>query len=200
MGLREKIAPTLYLPLPQKISEYEPMIVIRAALPPGALAAAMRRELAKISPEITSNEPRTVRQRIDDSIFQDRLLATLSGFFGVIALALAAIGLYGVVAYGAARRAREIGIRVALGARHQTVLWMVLRDALALVILGLAIGLPASWAAAKQIRSVLFDVQPADPLTYTGTLTTLLLCGAIAAWLPARRAAGIDPNRVLRQE
>jgi len=200
MGLREKIAPTLYLPLPQKVSEYEPTIVIRAALPPGALAAAMRREQAKISPEITSNEPRTVRQRIDDSIFQDRLLATLSGFFGVIALALAAIGLYGVVAYGTARRAREIGIRVALGARHQTVLWMVLRDALALVILGLAIGLPASWAAAKQIRSVLFDVQPADTLTYAGTLATLLICGAIAAGLPARRAAGIDPNRVLRQE
>src|SRR5215831_25138 len=200
MGLREKVAPTLYLPLPQKSSEYEPSIVIRAALPLGALAAVMRREMAKISPEITSNEPRTVRQRIDDSIFQDRLLATLSGFFGVIALALAAIGLYGVVAYGTARRAREIGIRVALGARRQTVLWMVLRDALALVILGLAIGLPASWAAAKQIRSVLFDVQPADTLTYAGTLATLLICGAIAAGLPARRAAGIDPNRVLRQE
>jgi ABC-type antimicrobial peptide transport system permease subunit len=199
MGLREKIAPTLYLPLPQKSSEYEPTIVIRAALPSGALAAAMRRELAKISPEITSNEPRTVRQRIDDCIFQDRLLATLSGFFGVIALALAAIGLYGVVAYGTARRAREIGIRVALGARHQTVLWMVLRDALALVILGLAIGLPASWAVAKQVRSVLFDVQPADTLTCAGTLATLLICGAIAAWLPARRAASIDPNRVLRQ-
>src|SRR5947207_8311020 len=122
----------------------------------------MPQDIAKISPEITSTEPRTIRKRIDDSIFQDRLLATLSGFFGVLALALAAIGLYGVVAYGAARRAQEIGIRVALGARRGAVVWMVLREALALVVLGMAIGLPASWAAARQIASVLFGVRPAD--------------------------------------
>jgi predicted permease len=200
LGLREKVASTLYLPLQQKPSDWEPTIMIRAALPPGALASAMRRELAHISPEITASEPRTVRQRIDDSIFQDRLLATLSGFFGVIALALAAIGLYGVVAYGTARRSREIGIRVALGARRQALVWMVLRGALALVALGLAIGLPLSWAVAKQVGSVLFGVQPADTATYAGTLAVLLVCGVIAAWLPARRAASLDPNRVLRQD
>src|SRR5207244_12159794 len=113
----------------------------------GALSPAMRQALARISPEITSTEPRTIRQSIDDSIFQDRLLATLSGFFGVLALALAAIGLYGVGAYGMGRRAREIGIRVGLGARRGAVVWMVLREALALIALGMAIGLPVSWAA-----------------------------------------------------
>jgi hypothetical protein len=208
-GLREKVAPTLYLPLTQRPShwqpaltlrpsQWEPTLVVRAAVPPGALAAAMRQALMRISPEIAASEPRTIRQRVDDSIFQDRLLAALSAFFGVLALALAAIGLYGVVAYGTARRSREIGIRVALGARRGEVVWMVLSEALALVVAGIAIGLPASWAAAKQVSSVLFGVHPADASAYLGTVAVLALCGSAAALLPAFRAAKADPNRVLR--
>jgi predicted permease len=199
-GLREKIAPTVYLPLTQHPPDWDPVLVVRAGVAPAALAAAMRRALARINPEITASEPRTIRQKVDDSIFQDRLLATLSGFFGLVALALAAIGLYGVVSYGTARRSREIGIRVALGARQGAVAWMVLREALALVVIGIAIGLPASWAAAREVVSVLFGVQPGDVTTYAGTIALLGLCGALAAWLPARRAAGVDPSRVLRME
>jgi ABC-type antimicrobial peptide transport system permease subunit len=158
----------------------------------------MRGALVRISPEITASEPRTIRQTIDDSIFQDRLLAALSGFFGILAMALAAIGIYGVVAYGMARRAREIGIRVALGARSGPLIRMVLREALVLVAVGMAIGLPASWAVGQQVSAVLFGVRPVDAATYAGTAAVLVFSGVAAAWIPARRAASCDPARVLK--
>ena len=141
-----------------------------------------------------------MRRRIDESLFQDRLLATLGGFFGILALTLAAVGLYGVVAYGTARRAREIGIRIALGARSGAVVWMVLRDALVLVVAGLAVGLPASYAAARQVGSLLFGVKPLDAATFIATAAVLGGIGFAAALLPARRAASLDPLAVLRQD
>lgn len=199
LGLREEIAPTVYLPAAQKESGWG-TVLLRSELPLDTLGPAIRRELAGFGPRITASEPRTICQRIDDSIFRDRLLATLGGFFGGLALALAAIGLYGVVAYGTARRAREIGIRIALGARRGAVLWMILRDALVLVALGLIIGLPVSIAAARQVASVLFGIRPADTSTYATTICVLLAIGAAAAFLPARRASRLDPSQVLRNE
>jgi ABC-type antimicrobial peptide transport system permease subunit len=145
-------------------------------------------------------EPRTVRQRLDESIFEERMLATLSGFFGGLALLLAAIGLYGVVAYGAAQRAREIGVRIALGAERGDVLRLVLRDAMLLVAAGLAIGLAVSLGAARAVASILFGIQPADPLAFVSTACVLFAVGAAAAFLPARRAASMDPMRALREE
>ena len=128
------------------------------------------------------------------------MLATLGGYFGGLALVLAAVGLYGVVAYGTARRAGEIGVRIALGAGRAGILWMMLRDALVLVAAGLAIGLPFSFAAARTVTSVLFGVQPADPLAFAATAGVLIAIGLAAAFFPARRAATLDPMRVLRQE
>ena len=113
---------------------------------------------------------------------------------------LAAVGLYGVVAYGTARRAREIGIRIALGARRKAVVWMVLRDALGLVAAGLAIGLPASYGAARQVHSLLFGVQPLDAVTLATTAVVLTAAAVSAALVPARRAATLDPLSVLRQD
>lgn len=146
----------------------------------------------------SKNEPLTIRQHIDESIFQERILATLSGFFGVLALLLAAVGLYGVVAYGTAQRAGEIGVRIALGAQRGGLLWMVLRDALWLVSAGLLVGLPASVAAARAVASALEGVPPAAPALFAATGAALLAVGAAAAFIPARRAAAMDPIRALR--
>ncbi len=113
---------------------------------------------------------------------------------------LAAVGLYGVVAYGTAQRAGEIGIRIALGAQRGSVLWMVLRGALLLVVAGLAIGLPAALAAAHYVSSVLYGVKPADTAAFAATAAVLLAIGIAAAFLPAMRSAGMDAMRTLRHE
>jgi predicted permease len=198
-GLREKLEPTVYWPITRSENAWG-TILVRSQLPGDGLLQAIRREMAKLDPQVTASEPRTIRQRIDESIFQERLLATLGGFFGSLALALAGIGLYGVVAYGTARRAREIGIRIALGARRRVVLWMVLRDTLLLVSLGLAIGLPFSIAVARQVSSVLFGIQPGDSVTFVTTAVVLAGIGLAAALVPASRAATMEPLSVLRHE
>ena len=199
-GLRQGVRPTIYVPWAQKESGWPPTLLVRAQTSPAAIIAALRGEARKLGPDIALTEPRTIRQQIDDSIFQDRLLAMLSGFFGALALGLAAIGLYGVVAYATARRSAELGIRIALGARRATVLWMVLRDALALVVLGLGLGLPAALLAARAVGSVLFEVKPADPATFALTACVLASIALTAAFLPARRAASLQPVNVLRHE
>jgi ABC-type antimicrobial peptide transport system permease subunit len=164
------------------------------------LALAIRREGEKLGSEVSISEPKTIRQQIDESIFQDRLVATVGGFFGGLALLLAAIGLYGVMAYSAARRAREIGIRIAMGARRGAVLWMVLRGSLSLVMGGLAIGIPVSLVAARKVAPVLFGIRAEDSLTFVSTACVLLAVGLAAAYVPARRAASMEPMLVLRQE
>ncbi|HLK62599.1 MAG TPA: ABC transporter permease [Bryobacteraceae bacterium] len=198
-GLRAKIVPTVYLPISQDPPRWGD-ILVRSHLPAEETSRLISREIARLGPGIEISPPRTIRQHIDESIFQDRLLATVGGFFGVLALALASIGLYGVVAYGMARRAREIGIRIALGARRRSVLWMALGDALLLVIFGLMLGLPFAFAAGRAVSLVLFGVKPADTLTFAATAGMLLSAGIIAAFVPARRAASIEPVQVLRQE
>jgi len=199
-GFREKIEPTVYVPLSQMHVQFPPAILLRTQLPQSELLSAIYRELHALGPAAAIWEPQTLRQHVDDSIFRERLLATLGGFFGGLALLLAAIGLYGVVSYGTARRAGEIGVRIALGAQRGQVLWMVLRDALALVLLGLAAGLPAALAAARMAGSLLFDVKAEDPLTFALTAGALAVIGLAAAWLPARRAARMDPMGALRNE
>jgi len=198
-GLREKIVPAVYVPVAQSPTFFG-SVLVRTALPRESLAPAIRKETEKLGPEIAVSDPRTIRQRIDDTIFQDRLVATVGGFFGVVALLLAAVGLYGVMAYSAARRAREIGIRIAMGARRGAVLWMVLRGSLLLVVGGLAIGVPVSMVAAQKVAPVLFSISAGDSLTFISTAIVLLAVGLAAAFVPARRAASLEPMRVLRQE
>jgi len=193
-GVRAKPSPTVYMPGTQTEGNWEPTIVVRAAGTPEALIGGIRRLGANIT------EPRPIRREVEQSLLQDRLLATVGGFFGLVALALAAVGLYGVVAYGTARRLREIGIRVALGARRSSVVWMIVRDALLLVAAGLAIGLPASYVAARQVASLLFGLKPIDAFAFSMTAAALATAGLAAAILPARRAAGVEPVSVLRAE
>ena len=198
-GLREKIVPTVYVPITQNPTFFG-AVLVRAGESGESLAPAIRREVEKLGPDVAASDPKTIRQRIDESIFQDRLVATVGGFFGALALILAAVGLYGVMAYSAARRAREIGIRIAMGARRSAVLWMVLRGSLVLVLAGLAIGVPVSLVAARKVAPVLFGIRTDDSLTFVTTAAVLLAVGLASAFLPARRAASLEPMRVLRQE
>ena len=199
-GLREPSKPTVYSPVTQPVAIGGPSVLVYTQAPPAAVALALRREMAKLSGEVVLTEPETIARHIDNSIFQERILATLSGFFGVLALLLAAVGLYGVVAYGTAQRAREIGVRIALGARRSGVLWMVLRDALLLVSAGLAVGLPLAIAAVLAVRAVLDGVPAAGLAMLASSGALLLVVGTVAALAPALRAARMDPMTTLRQE
>jgi predicted permease len=198
-GVREKPEPTLYLPVTKKNVSWGTALV-RSRMPRDAVIQAVRREVERLGPQVSSSEPRSIGQDIDDSIFQDRMLASLSGCFGGLTLLLAAIGLYGVVSYGTAQRSGEIGIRIALGAQRGRVLWMVLRSGLLLVAGGLAVGLPVSIAAARYVSAVLFGVTAGDPLAFVSTAAVLLGIGLAAAFWPARRSASMDPMRALRHE
>lgn len=199
-GLRKPAKPTVYTPATQPVAMGGPTILVRAGAPPAAVTPSLRRELASLGTAAVLTEPQTIRRHIDESIFQERILATLSGFFGLLALLLAAVGLYGVVAYGTAQRAGEMGVRIALGAQRSGLLWLMLRDALILVALGLAAGMPAAFAAARAAGAMVFGMKPGDPWLYVSTGAALLAAGMAAAFLPARRAASMDPMRALRQE
>jgi predicted permease len=193
-GMRQGATPTVY-----RYSAHGGGTILIAAKSPAAVLAFLDRELDTKLVVVMAN-PQTLGDRIDDSIFQDRILAALSGFFGVLALLLAAVGLYGVVAYGVARRAREFGIRLALGADRATVVWLPMRNALALVAVGLALGLPLALAATRAAKAIVFGVSPWDPKLFLFTALALLSVGAIAAFLPARTAARLDPSAILREE
>ena len=195
MGLRERIPPTIYL----RAGGHGEYALIATRIPAEGVIPALRRELQRAG-AILISEPQTVRSRIEDSIFQDRILASLSWFFGALTLLLAGVGLYGVVAYETVRRSGEIGVRVALGAERSSILWLILRDAPGAVLIGLAIGLPAALAAGRAVRSILFGIAPGDPAAFISTACILALTGAAAALLPARRARAVDPMRVLRHD
>jgi predicted permease len=199
-GIQKRATPTVYVAIDRGQSAGRPTMLVRSQAPPNALLAPIYRELERLGPRITFADFHTLRQQVDDSIFEQRLLAALGAFFGTLALLLAAVGLYGVVAYGTARRTGEIGLRIALGAPRARVVWMILRDALFLVAVGLALGLPAALAGARAVESVLFGIQPADPFTFTTTAALLAVIGGAAAFLPARRASRLDPSQVLRNE
>src|SRR5262249_9352945 len=142
----------------------------------------------------------TVRDRIDQSLVQERLIATLCLFFCLLALLLAGIGLYGVMSYDVVRRTREVGIRTALGAGRGDVLALVLRHGMVLAGIGVGLGLPAALGLTRLLSNLLYGVKPGDPLTVAGVSLLLLLIALVASWLPARRAAKVDPMVALRQE
>jgi ABC-type antimicrobial peptide transport system permease subunit len=161
---------------------------------------ALRRVVQEIDPNLPLYAMQTFDTRIERSVSNERLIASLSAVFGVLATVLAMIGLYGVMAYTVARRTREIGIRIALGALSRDIAGMILRDVTLLVAAGLAIGLPATWALGRYVESQLFGITAADPATTAAAAAVLASVAALAGLIPARRAARINPVRALRYD
>jgi putative ABC transport system permease protein len=160
----------------------------------------VRREIASIDRNLPVFRVKTLIEQAEQSLLKERLLAMLSSFFGTLALLLACVGLYGLMAYAVASRTVEIGIRLALGARRGHVLWMVLRETLCLTLAGIAVGVPLALLAARFVASLLFGVNTYDPLTIAVTIATLTGVAALAGYFPARRALRVDPMIALRWE
>ena len=175
-------------------------LAIRTTGDPGRIAAAIRQAVQHIDGAVTVIEARTMEDNLNRELVQERFVATLGGFFGLIALLLAAIGLYGVMSQAVTRRTREIGIRMALGADAPIVLWMVLRDALFMVLAGAALGIPAVLILTRYTESMLFGVKAQDPATLAMAALLLLAITMIAGLLPARRATMVHPMTALRHD
>ena len=165
-----------------------------------ALESLARRTLANINPDLTMVDFKSLDFQVADNFNQERLITRLTGLFGLLALILASVGLYGITAYSVARRTSEIGLRMALGANRRNVLVLVLRRALLLVGLGLAIGVPVALMAGRLMRSQLYGVRTYDPLTLAVAILLLSFFAALAGFIPARRAASIEPMTALRIE
>ena len=174
--------------------------VVEARVPPASLERAVRQAVASVDPGIAPYDFDTVLGLTGHSYVQDRFAALLVGFFGVVGLVLAALGLYGLLSFLVARRTRELGVRQALGARRADVLRLVLTDGARLVLPGLVLGLLGAAAAARILGSQLHGVGPGDPLSYVVAVAVLSLAAGLASWLPARRAARVDPMLALRSE
>ena len=167
---------------------------------PSAVAGEVRAALAEIDPNLPILDVQTISELLDSLIDQQRLVSQLSGFFSVLALSLCAIGLYGVMTYSVVRRTNEIGVRIALGAARREVLWLVLRESLVLLGIGVVLGVPATLAASHAIQAGLFGLSPSDPITLIGAVIVIAAVTLIAAYFPARRATRIDPIVALRYE
>ena len=166
----------------------------------GALEPAVRRALVEVHPDFTVVRLTPLEAQVAGNFRNNRLLATLAGAYGVLALALASLGLYGVTSYGVSRRQHEIGVRMALGADKARILTLVLRGAVLQTAVGLAIGLPLAMAAGGALTAQLYDVPGRDPWTLSLAAVTMILTSIAAAVLPARRAAAVEPTRALRAQ
>jgi predicted permease len=168
-------------------------IEVRAAGIPAALTQTVRETLARVEPRLPIVEVVPLEDRLVRGVIQDRMVARLTVMFGALALLLASLGLYGTISYGISRRVAELGLRMALGANRGMVLWLVLREALTLVVAGAVIGLPLAFAAARSMQALLFGVGAADPLSFVLGAAILIAVAAVAAYLPAYRASRIEP-------
>ncbi|MCU0913832.1 MAG: ABC transporter permease [Planctomycetes bacterium] len=177
-----------------------PYLYVRTLGNPLTVADGIRQIVRELDPSVEVTGLQTMHAMLDDHLFRERSLSSLAGSFSLLALVLACLGLYGILSYGVVRRTPEIGVRMALGARRRDVVALVIRQGLKLVLLGLAIGVGAALAVTRLVASLLYGVTATDPLTFGGVSLLLLGVSLLACWLPARRAAKIDPMRALRCE
>jgi putative ABC transport system permease protein len=198
--VREEERPFAYLPYAQETDLGRITFYARTDQDVGAIAPSLRREVARRDNNLPIYDLKTLRQQADESLFADRFLTFLSICFGSLAAALAAIGLYGVMAYTVTRRIREIGIRIALGATQGRVAWLVLREVVLLAGAGLLAGVPLAFAMGRAAESLLFGVKAGDPLVFAAAGSLLALVALLGGYLPARRAAKVDPMVALRRE
>jgi predicted permease len=200
-SLREKTPTRIYAPYFNPMWEHSyAFYEIRTQGDPASVSASLRKIVQETNSAIQPIEIKTMPGLVDDSLHTDRFVARLAGVFGLLAMVLASIGLYGIMAYTVARRTRDIGIRMALGAQPGGVLWLVLRETLLLVVLGVAVGLPVAFAGTHLLKSMLFGLGLVDPVAIVVSAMSLAVVAALAGFLPARRAMRVDPMVALRYE
>jgi predicted permease len=197
---RDPVVPFVYSPYAQDPAFGRATFYVRTVQQPATMAATLRKIVQQLDPNLPVYNLETLNQQVDDTVFADRLLTFLSLCLGLLAAVLAAVGLYGVMAYVVARRTREIGIRMALGATRENVAGMILRDVGRLAGIGLAIGLLVALTADRLIASLLYGVQASDPLVFAVAVLLLAVVALVAGGLPARKAASVDPVVALRYE
>ena len=195
--LRREISPIMYTP---QSGFTGASFEVRTAGDPQALVPAIRKVVAEINPNLPLRDVTTESQQIDRLLFQERLVARLSGFFGLLALALACIGLYGLLAYEVTRRTREIGIRSALGAQRGDVVRLVVKQGLVLALIGAVAGIGVALGVTHYLKAMLYDVSAYDPTTIVAVSALLVLVALAACLIPARRATSVDPMVALRYE
>jgi predicted permease len=199
--IRGDIEPRFYVPVMQPVNAPgSASFAIRTAAETSSVMEGVRRAILEIDPGLPVASARPFEDLLNDRMVQDRLLARLSIAFGVVALLLAAVGLYGILSYGVARRTNEIGIRKALGAQHSAVMTMILRETGLLLAVGLAAGIALSAMGMRLITSRLYGLAPTDPVAFAVAVAVLTGVGIVAAWLPAYRASRVDPLVALRHE
>jgi ABC-type antimicrobial peptide transport system permease subunit len=175
-------------------------VQIRTLADPTAILPSVRRVVQELEPGLALANVRTESDQVAEALWQERLLAQLVTAFGALALALACIGVYGTMSYAVSRRTKEIGVRIAIGARTGQVMWQELMRAMRLALIGVAIGLPLALVCSRLVSSQLFGVNATDPTTMGGAMFVLMAVTAAAGFLPARRAASVDPITALRAE
>ena len=200
--LKDAAPPKFYVPHLQspEMLPFLQTLSIRTRGEPMAVASQVRRIVSSVDANASVIEVRTLQEEINRTLVEDRLVVQLAGFFGAVALILACLGLYGSLSYSVARRTREIGIRIAVGAGTRSVLWLVLGDVLAVLAIGTAVGIPLAVATEQLAASLLFGLSPLDPATMIASVLLLAALAALVGYVPARRAAATDPVLALRQE
>jgi ABC-type antimicrobial peptide transport system permease subunit len=173
---------------------------VRTTLPPASAMSSIRAAVQGVDSKLVLDTFRTMDAQIDDIVNTERMIALLASGFGILAATLAAVGLYGVLAFSTAQRTREIGVRMALGASRSSVVRMVLQEVLWLAGIGIVVALPVSVGLSRLMKTQLYGVSNYDPLTVAAVVVLVTLVALVAALLPARRAAGIDPMKALRYE
>ena len=200
-GLRAEVYRRMYVSYLQPIDGLTTAnFEVRTTVPPAQMTPVLRSAVREIAPSMPVLSIKALTRLIDESLIQERLIARLSVLFGVVAVVLASVGLYGVLAYSVVRRTNEIGIRMAIGAFPRSIVWMVLRETLLLVAVGIVFGIPIALALTRFVSSLLFGLNPTDAVTIAGVVLLMVLIAIAAATAPARRAARVDPLSALRCE
>jgi putative ABC transport system permease protein len=198
-ALQDAPQPGVYLSYPQ-FAYRSNYLVLRSTARPLSVVAGLRAVMHDVDPGLPLWDVKTMDQRVGDLVARNRFSTVLLGLFGAIALALAAVGIYGVVADGVVNRRRELGVRIAMGARGGDVLSLVVRDVVRFTLVGLAVGLATALALSRVLRSQLYDISPFDPLAFCGAAAVLLIVSLVACYVPGRRSTRVDPMEALRYE